>query len=599
MTRARRGVAVCHGLGLLLGLGLVACSGAGAGPRTPGKGEPVDAGGSGRGATTGGAGSAGGGATAGGTGGSGGFGGPAMGGAGSPGSTGGPAAALAFDPAGATFRTRQSVRLIAADPAAPITYTTDGSVPGPDSIRYQGPFEIQQSTVVRAWVEPGSPNPAGAPGSQFATAVFVKVAPEQEDLISDLPIVVLHTHQGGPLSLEPDAGLVNASFVLFEPGPQGSTRLVGPATLSGRVGLRIRGESSRSFPQNSYAVEFRRPDTDVDMDVALLGFPAEADFALVGAATLDRSLIRNALAYALSNDIGRWAPRTRFVEVFVVEGGGALAPMDYKGILSFTEKIKRGKNRVAIDSLAATDLAEPEISGGYMVRIDKGPTHLRSQMHRFQVVYPDWSLLSAGARRPQVEYVADYLDAFLVALESRDFTHPETGKRYSEYIDVPAFIDHNLLICLFKNVDGLRLSAYFHKPRQGPLAAGPIWDFDRSAGTPFDEEYDPPRAAAPNEWQSIPDATHPLQWGFWRRLFEDPTFKAAHRARWQALQSGPWSVAEIHARIDTLAAQLDRALPRHFARWPELPPTGGQYANEIRLLKDWFAARIPWVSGEL
>ena len=76
---------------------------------------------------------------------------------------------------------------------------------------------------------------------------------------------------------------------------------------------------------------------------------------------------------------------------------------------------------------------------------------------------------------------------------------------------------------LSKEPDSLRLSTYLVKDAGGKMYFGPVWDFDRSAGTPFDDaHYSAPRAQEPREWASE-DATHPLMWGFWARLFADPT----------------------------------------------------------------------------
>ena len=63
--------------------------------------------------------------------------------------------------------------------------------------------------------------------------------------------------------------------------------------------------------------------------------------------------------------------------------------------------------------------------------------------------------------------------------------------------------------------------------------------------------------------------------------------------------AGPFSVAHVHELIDRFAAELREAQARHFAKWTEYPPSGGSHANEIRILKDWMAARIPWMTGEL
>src|SRR5690606_12107678 len=115
---------------------------------------------------------------------------------------------------------------------------------------------------------------------------------------------------------------------------------------------------------------------------------------------------------------------------------------------------------------------------------------------------------------------------------------------YADYIDTSKWIDHNLLSALTKNVDGLRLSAFFHKDREGKLVAGPIWDFDRSAGTPHDE-----RCRDPEEWSSG-DGTHPLRELFWRALFDRSEFERAYWERWDELVRSEFSVDALLARID-------------------------------------------------
>ena len=134
-------------------------------------------------------------------------------------------------------------------------------------------------------------------------------------------------------------------------------------------------------------------------------------------------------------------------------------------------------------------------------------------------------------RKPQLDFIRAFIDDFGQAASAADFKHPSTGQHYSEFIDVDAWIDHNIINALTKNVDGLRFSAYFHKERGGRLAAGPVWDFDRSLGTPYD-----PRAAEPEEWKpDVVNATDYFNEGWWRLLFRDPDFRSRYRARFKAL----------------------------------------------------------------
>jgi hypothetical protein len=502
------------------------------------------------------------------------------------------AGGLRFDPPGATFVGRQAVKLIGTA-GREIRYTTDGSLPGPASLLYEAPLTLEGPTLIRAR---GFRD--GQPVGAIASATFVPVTEELGSWSSNLPVLVLHTHGAGALMAIEDAPRIPATLLL-PAARAGRTPLVGPAALDARVGLRIRGSSSVYFPQKSYGFELREAGSDEDAARPLLGMPAESDFALVGASFVDRSLMRNALAYAVSNSVGRWAPRTRFAEVFVVEDGGPVKPADYKGVFTLAETIKRDPMRVNVAKLEPGATSAPSMTGGYIVRINKGPVHFSLGMARFQYVYPEWEEINVGPRAPQRSYIEGYLREFVDAVGSPNFTNPRTGQHYRDLIDVPAFIDHNLINALFKNVDALRISAYFHKHQGGKLVAGPVWDFDRSSGTPFDDEhYMTPRAQEPREW-ARDDGTNPLTWGFWGRLFADPAFRTAHAQRWDQLAAGPMSVSALHRTIDGFASELREAQARHFARWPDMPPTGGSHEAEVRLLKDWFAARVPWISEQL
>ena len=80
----------------------------------------------------------------------------------------------------------------------------------------------------------------------------------------------------------------------------------GEITYEGLIGIEIRGQSSQMFPKKQYGFE-TRDSSNEDVDVSLLGLPEEEDWIL-HAPYSDKSLIRNALIYDLSRDIGRRVP---------------------------------------------------------------------------------------------------------------------------------------------------------------------------------------------------------------------------------------------------------------------------------------------------
>jgi hypothetical protein len=85
---------------------------------------------------------------------------------------------------------------------------------------------------------------------------------------------------------------------------------------------------------------------------------------------------------------------------------------------------------------------------------------------------------NSEASQEQKNYLRNHVQGFENALFSANYTDPITG--YAPWIDRGAWIDHHWLNVVTKNPDALRLSSYFHKDRLGRIAAGPIWDFDRT-----------------------------------------------------------------------------------------------------------------------
>jgi hypothetical protein len=492
-----------------------------------------------------------------------------------------------FSPGAGTFAGSETVTL-SVQAAADIHYTLDGSLPTASSPVYRGPLTLNTSTRLRAVAIVGG---APAPGP-VATEIYLRVDPDTQAFTSHLPIVLIHTFESGRLDSFTDEQ-VAAALQVLQPA-SGITRIAGRAALDARIGIRVRGETSRNFPKKQYALELRSDEDDSESDRPMLGLPSHSDWVLSDPLTYDRTLIRNALAFALSNRIGRYAPRTRFAEVFMVDDGGDVRAGSFLGFFTLIEKIERDPQRVNVSRLPASAAGQPAISGGYILRIDKGVPDLDAGGRWLQFVYPNSIDMSAPERRPQVDFISGFIDDFGQAAGAADFRHPATGQHYSEFIDVEAWIDHNIINVLTKNVDGLRFSAYFHKERGGRLAAGPVWDFDRSLGTPND-----PRATEPEEWSQTWNASNYFNEGWWRLLFRDPDFRSRYRERFKALLNAEFSADNLDRIVDGMAAEVGDAAGRNFRRWPQSPPIDNSHAAEIALLKDFLRRRVAWISTQL
>lgn len=510
-----------------------------------------------------------------------------------------------FSRASGTFIETFSLVITADDPASAIHVTTDGTLPTTASPVYSGPIAIAATTRVRAVVKG-----AGLPSGPVMSATYVQLDPAAAGFATHLPVVVVETFGAGVPSSSSVNRATGAFTVLPAPGEGADTLGERTAAIVQRVGVREHGSSSAGFPKQSLSIE-SWDEADEDSDMAPLGMPKGEDWVLIGPYNYDSALIRNAAAYELSNRIGRWAPRIRFCEVFTNHNGGGIVAADYQGVFILAEKIKRGSNRLDIEKLSPTDTLPPAVQGGYILKIDRADpddTGLviatgTPERQVVQMVYPDLDVLAPEQRA----WITGHLEEFVAAIQAADFRNPITGLHYSDYIDVDSWIDHHILNVVFQNVDGLRLSAYLSKARDGKLVAGPAWDFDRSADSKDSRDNNPFAMKGTN------DSTDYFGYIWWNRLFADPDFSQRYADRMKELLATRLTVTELHGIVDQFALPLNAVIlpetsspaARDAAKWSANAPRSftqgdvtvtGYLAEAIRL-KAWLADRLEFLAG--
>ncbi len=420
---------------------------------------------------------------------------------------------------------------------------------------------------------------------------------------SNLPIVLIDT-QGEAI---PDEPKVTARMQIVDNGP-GRRNEVGdvPTGYDGWIGIELRGSSSQLFPKKQYGVETRDQDGE-DLDASLLGLPEEEDWVLY-APYSDKSLMRNVLTYGLARRMGRYASRTRFCEV-VLNG-------EYQGVYVLMEKVKRDDVRVDINNLKEDETTGDDLTGGYIFKLDKttGSATVGGWTSPYPAPSGDGSPIRYLFDDPdaddivpeQAAYIRTLMTDFEAAMASDDFEDPVTG--YPAFIDLGSFVDFFLVTEIGKNVDGYRLSAFFHKDKDSndPLVkAGPVWDFNLAYGNVnYNTGGHTPGLQV--EWASPDDDYHIPFW--WSKLAESASFRDALRARWDGLRAGPLHTDSLMREIDETAALLDEAQARNFERWPILgeyvwPNATGfddrdTYAAEVGYLRDWLGERMAWLDTE-
>ena len=497
-----------------------------------------------------------------------------------------PAAPLHFSVPGGVYTNELTVELSTRPSSAVIRFTLDGTEPTTNSTAYAAPLTVTNSTLIRARIFE-----VGVPPGPVLAQTYTLLDPDLFDYSSNLPLVIINTFGKG-LSHETK---VPVSVRFIDRGAGGRAVLTAVPDFDGRALVNIRGHSSLQFPKHSYTLRTRDEAGD-GLKTAILGFPKDSDWVLY-APYPDKTLMRDVLAYELSNKIGQYAPRTRFVEVFISRSGHRLNRRHYAGVYVFEEKIKRGAGRVNIEKLGPSDRTEPAISGGYIFKKDHeesqaGAGFTTSRGIRFFYVEPKENRLT----EEQKSWLTGYLNQFERILYGPTFEDPIHG--YSAYIDSDSFIDLHWIIELSKNIDGYRLSNYLHKDRNGRLKMGPIWDWNLSFGNAnYMDGWTPDGWY----WPQVRDRDYP----WFRRLFKDPDFKQKYVDRWWQLRTNQFAVSNVLARVDELAFQLEEAQARNFKRWhimgqPVWPNwyVGNSFAEEVNWLKQWIDRRIAWIDSQ-
>lgn len=488
------------------------------------------------------------------------------------------------------FAGNLEVRLVKPNSApedSVIQYTLDGKFPGKDSPLYIKPLILDRTTQLRARLfgTDGSASPVVGES-------YIQLHREVANFTSDLPLIVLENFQGG----RPPQNAFQPGFMaVIERGYNGRSALSETPQISTRVGLKVRGSSTAGRPKPSLSLE-ARDAYDQGRGIAPLGLPRDADWVLWGPYNFDLTLMHNPFIYELSNHIGRYAPRTRFVEVFFNMGGGTLRSNDYFGVYALTEKIKRDGDRVDLDELFPEHDREPNVTGGYLLKIDRadpGDSGFRAAGQTLRYVYPKEETIERSDRKAQKDYLNQFFAAMERSLNRRNLRDPQRG--YAQFIDVGAAIDHHLLNVLALNVDAFRLSGYMSLPRNGKLTFGPIWDFDRALGSTDG------RDAFPSAWRGNGQGgTDFFNYPWWKRMFQDIDFFQKYIDRFQELRRQQFSDSHINQIIDQMADELREAQARNLDRWKQNPRRryGRSYQGEVDHMKDWLAERIQFMESQ-
>lgn len=418
---------------------------------------------------------------------------------------------------------------------------------------------------------------------------------------SNLPIFVINTNS----QAIPDKPKIMADMGVIWNGDGNRNYLNNPFNhYNGKVGIETRGASSGGFPKKSYDIELRDVNGN-DIDSALCGFPKEADFVLSAQYT-DKTLMRGMLTFHLFNEMGWYAPRCKPVEL-IING-------EYLGVYILMEKVKRDGDRIDISKLQPTDIAGDQLTGGYILKLDKNsgssdpgwnsnymPWPAGDSIY-INYYYPD----GADIMPQQAAYIRSYVDSFETALIGPGFMNMQTG--YRKYVDINSCVDAFIVQELSKSIDAYRKSFYIYKDRDskgGKLVMAPIWDYDLIYGN-----VDFCNGQDYSGWQYnfnyVCGGDYWLNPFWFERMTQDSIFMQQVRCRWEELRGTVLSQSYLNNWIDSTAAYMNESQAWNFTVWPIMGSyvwpnyyIGQNYQEEVDTLKWWTQQRMQWLDNNL
>jgi spore coat protein CotH len=328
--------------------------------------------------------------------------------------------------------------------------------------------------------------------------------------------------------------------------------------IDARDQIRGRGNSTWDAPKRPYRIKFRTA-------MSLFGLPAARNWVLL-ASYYDVTFLKDAFAFELGSRLG--LPYTHSYQHVQLYLNGI-----YKGIYILTEHNEVGEGRVEIDK-----------NEGWLVelseRMDDDP-EFRTMYYNLPFVIKSPEFEPARITNPAYSFVKNDLNELCNLMGSNDF--PENG--YRDLIDMETIAKYLLVPVLAANHQdffGGPLSVFFYKDKGGKISGGPLWDFDNSFGTlwgPYHRTEVTGRFYSPYPGNS-----------FFRRLFQDPVFRAMYKEIWK---NNSHSISSMSQFIDSMADKIRKGVEENYNIWWR----GLDFDYWIEDMKDFVNTRIGYLDS--
>ena len=377
---------------------------------------------------------------------------------------------------------------------------------------------------------------------------------------TNIPLIVVNTE--GKINLKSKSDSVDCNVIIISEGI---------INVKETGNIRIRGNSSKDLEKKSYQI-------NLDQKTTILDMPAKAKKWGLLANHMDKSLIRNLVAFKISSLLGqKYSPACRSADL-IIDGS-------FEGNYIICDKIERGEGRVELDEMDQSCNEAPCITGGYLMEIDgfadQETYHFNSKKGvKVTIKYPDTT-------SQQTAYLKSWFDE----LEQNIYDNQNVDN-----IDLETFSQYFILNEFCADIDSVWSSYYVTKQRNDDkLHFGPAWDFDLSLDN--DNRLYPTNSK--EKWIFNFGLSAGTFRQFISKLMSCEKTLTAVQNKWKEVTASDFTKDVIFRFIEDQINYIDESQKLNFKRWDVLNKilqyeavARGSYEAEIEHLKEYIEERF-------
>ena len=335
--------------------------------------------------------------------------------------------------------------------------------------------------------------------------------------------------------------------------------------------IRIRGNSSANLEKKPFQINLDKKENILDM-------PAKAKKWVLLANHMDKTLIRNLVAFKISLLLGqKYSPACKSIDL-IIDGS-------FEGNYLLCDKIEKGEGRVELDSMDENSNEYPEITGGYLMEIDaradEEEYHFNSKKGvKVTIKYPD-------TNENQIKYIKNWFD---------DIEENIYNNKSVDNIDLETFSEYFILEEFCADIDSVFSSYFITKQRNDDkMYFGPAWDFDLA--------LDNDKRLYPTNKKEKWIFNYGYSSGTFRQFiskllsFED-TLNAV-KQKWINATESDFTKENVLNFIEEQVTYINESVKLNFIRWDILNKilkyeavARGSYEEEMKYLKEFIEERF-------